>query len=415
MRKFFLDTILCTAFIFSLIGLFSSITYFRVFDLFDPVGEMFSDFELTDMVMSNIRDVPEASEDIVIVNIGHLDRAGIAEQISILSAYQPAVIGVDITLETRKTYAEDSLLIAVLKRHNNVVVGDKLVDFNMESNQFDSLLRPEKRLAQEVQFGFVNLVTDAANQDDLKACRVINTHQTVNGKRHLAFPVKLAQFKDSLAVQKLLARDSELETINYKGNIMGMSNFGTRYYVLDVADVFDQNFTPDLIRDKVVIMCFLGAYLGDRQTRTDLYFTPLNERYVGKAEPDMFGGVIHANVISMILEDDYIGEMSATAGVTLAVCLGLINVFLFKIVYGALPHWYDGLTKVFQLLEVMVLASLMIWLFNSYTYKINVTLSIIVVALSGDSIEVYHGVIKNLFDKERRKSLFKINKGFLEA
>ena len=74
-----------------------------------------------------------------------------------------------------------------------------------------------------------------------------------------------------------------------------------------------------------------------------------------------------------------------------------------KIVYGAMPKWYDGITKIFQLFEVLVLATLMIYLLLIYNYKADFTLAMIVIALSGDSLEVYHGVVKNLFSKERRK------------
>lgn len=56
----------------------------------------------------------------------------------------------------------------------------------------------------------------------------------------------------------------------------------------------------------------------------------------------------------------------------------------------------------------------MIALFDWYTYKVDFTIALIVIALSGDSIEVYHGVVKNLFDKKNRKELFKINWQFLK-
>ena len=66
MRRFILDTFLCTAFIFGLMGLFASLTYFKVFELFDPIGEMFADFELTDIVFSQLQDDPIADDRIVI-------------------------------------------------------------------------------------------------------------------------------------------------------------------------------------------------------------------------------------------------------------------------------------------------------------------------------------------------------------
>ena len=107
--------------------------------------------------------------------------------------------------------------------------------------------------------------------------------------------------------------------------------------------------------------------------------------------------------------------MSHNTEIALVIFFCLFNVFLFKIIYAAMPKWYDGITKVFQLIEVMALATLMIFLLSKYNYKADFTLLIIVIALSGDSLEVYHGVVKNLFSRERRRDLFKINHRFWEA
>lgn len=140
----------------------------------------------------------------------------------------------------------------------------------------------------------------------------------------------------------------------------------------------------------------------------------MNENYVGKAKNDMFGGVVHANIISQILDDEPIDQMSENAQIALAIFFCLFNVFLFKIVYAAMPRWYDGITKIFQLIEVMGLATLMIYLLLVFNYKADFTLAMIVIALSGDSLEVYHGVVVNLFSKDRRKEVFKINRRFWE-
>ncbi|MEP1094093.1 MAG: CHASE2 domain-containing protein [Cyclobacteriaceae bacterium] len=416
MKKFILDTVLCSFFIFGIIGLFASITLFKVFDVFDPIGEMFSDFELTDIVFSKLREDPIADENIVVVNIGYLNREGLARQIEILRQYKPAVIGVDVRLDEPKTWEEDSALVRVLSQTPNVIMGEKLVNLNEKTNEFDSTLKPLPHLAQNMGLGYVNLITDAKTQDDLKMCREFTPSQMVKGKVKYAFPVRLALAMDSVKTNNFLSRGKEVEIINYKGNVMSFtsSKYGMKYFALDVNDVLEENFTPDIIEGKVVIMCFMGQYLGDVLTRDDFYFTPLNERYVGKAEHDMFGGVVHANIISQILDEDHIDSMSDRSALFLAILLCFVNVFVFKMVYGALPKWYDGITKLLQLAEVFFLATLMIYLFYSFNYKADFTLAMIVIALSGDSIEVYHGVIKNLFNKEQRRSIFKINRTFLK-
>ena len=416
MKRFILDTILCSAFIFGIMGAFASLTFLNVFDAFDPIGEMFADFELTDIVFSQLQEDPIADERIVIVNIGELPREGIARQIEIINKYKPKVIGLDVMLDARKEWPEDSALTRVLSETPNIVIGEKLIDYNEETSEFNMTIKPEDHIVQNSLLGYVNLITDARTQSDLKMCREFTPSEQVAGETRYAFPVRLAYAYDSAKTEKFLARGNDMEVINYKGNIISFSaaQYGMKYFALDVYDVFDENFTEDLFKDKIVIMCFLGSYIGDTETTEDFYFTPMNENYVGKAKNDMFGGVIHANIISQILDEEPIDRMSENAQIALAVFFCLFNVFVFKIIYGAMPRWYDGITKIFQLIEVAGLATLMIYLLLSFNYKADFTLAMIVIALSGDSLEVYHGVVKNLFSKERRKEVFKINRRFWE-
>jgi len=48
-RRFWGDVILGTVFILALMGLFASATAFKVFDLFDPIGDALGDMEFTDI------------------------------------------------------------------------------------------------------------------------------------------------------------------------------------------------------------------------------------------------------------------------------------------------------------------------------------------------------------------------------
>lgn len=397
-------------------GLFASVTLFKVFDLFDPIGDMFSDFELTDIVFSQLQEDPIADDRIVMVNIGELSREGIARQIEIINKYNPAIIGLDAMFDEPKQWAEDSALTRVLSTTPNIVIGEKLIGYNEEKQEFEMTIKPEEHIVQSAQLGYVNLITNARSQEDLKMCREFTPSEKVAGEERYAFPVRLAYAYDSVMTDKFLSRDNDVEVINYKGNIMSFSSaqYGMKYFALDVFDLFEENFTEDLLKDKIVIMCFMGRYLGDTETTEDFYFTPMNENYVGKAKNDMFGGIVHANIISQILDDEPIDQMSQRTGIVLAVLFCLFNVFLFKIIYGAMPKWYDGITKVFQLIELVGLSTLMIVLLLKFNYKADFTLAMIVIALSGDSLEVYHGVVKNLFSKQRRREILKINRRFWE-
>ncbi|MEQ9305416.1 MAG: CHASE2 domain-containing protein, partial [Marinoscillum sp.] len=234
----------------------------------------------------------------------------------------------------------------------------------------------------------------------------------VGGDRRLAFGVQMAAAYDSAAAAEFIERNNEIEVINYRGNVLdyGATKFGNKYYALDVPDVFNENFTPDLIEGKVVMFCYLGRYLGDRESLEDKFYTPLNEKYIGRAFPDMYGGVVHANIVTMILNRDYINVMNENAGYIFAIVLCFLNVALFSLIYKKIPKWYDGITKLFQLVEIAVLVYGVIYVLELYSFKADIAIATFAVAIAGDSLEVYYGVVKNSFTKEGRKSLFKVDK-----
>ncbi|MBV6640336.1 MAG: CHASE2 domain-containing protein [Cyclobacteriaceae bacterium] len=410
-RKFWLDVILATMFIFGMMGALNSFTAFKIFDVFDPIGEAFSDMEVTDIVFSQLRDEPVADDRIILVNMGTLPRPDIGIMLQIISQYNPKVIGMDSFFYFPKDSIGDSVLEEGFASVENLVMASKLLH-NPETDRFDSIAYSWPQFAMYGDPGFANLVTDAEVQEDLKMCREFVPQQVALGENQHSFAVKLASYYDPEAAARFLERGNEVETINYRGNVLdyGATKFGTKFFALDVQDVFEENFTRDLIEDKIVIFCYLGDYLGDRRAIEDKYFTPLNEKYIGRAYPDMFGGVIHANIVSMILNEDYIDAMNDYSEIILAIVLCFLNVALFSLIYRRIPRWYDGITKLFQIIEMGFLVYIMIVVLDQNSFKIELGLALFAVGISGDSLEVYYGVVKNIFTREGRRSLFKIDK-----
>ncbi len=417
-RKFWLDTILGTAFIFGLMGFFGSVTAFNIFDMFDPIGDAFDDMEFTDIVFSQLRDDPVADDRVILVNISDLGRADIGMMLQIISGYNPACIGIDSFFYEPRDEEDtvgvmgDMMLMEGLASVENLVLAEKLL-FHESDPEKDSLAFSWEGFNQFADANaFVNLLTDAEEQEDLKMCRKFLPKHDINGEQRVAFAIKMASYYDSAAAAEFLERENVEEMINYTGNVLdyGATKFGTKFFALDVPDVFNENFTADMIEGKVVMFCYLGKYLGDRESLEDKFYTPLNEKYIGRAFPDMYGGVIHANIISMVLNRDYINYMSDTVGNLFGILLAWLNVVLFSWIYKRIPKWYDGMTKLFQLLEVTVLVFLLIYTMEAFSYKLELTWGMVAVALAGDSLEVYYGVVKNAFTKEGRKSLLKMDK-----
>ena len=416
MRKFWIDCVLATVLVFlSIWGLFG-ITQLQVFNAFDPIGQALSDVELTDYVFSTLREDPDVDQNIVIVNIGNLSRRQIGEQIQIISKYGPKVIGIDGFFDCSKGLRDtincpqlrdtfgNLMLSNAIQEAGNVVLVTKVLqaDTLLPADVYDSLRRSDSLFtAPAIREGYANLDTDAAFQDDVKTCRLFNPKLDIKGKPHYAFAVELAMEYDSIQTQEFLQRNNYSEVINYKGNvydIFGSTNYPQMFYTLDVEDIASENFVPEMIKDKIVIFGFLGEFLGD-PSWDDKFYTPLNKKLAGKANPDMFGAVVHANIVSMILNKDYVAQMAEWQEVAMAIILCLLNVALFSLINTNLPLWYDGITKLLQLIQLVLYSALMVMIFAWYSFKFNVTLTLAAVALVGDVYEVYMSVFKNLYYK----------------
>ena len=213
-----------------------------------------------------------------------------------------------------------------------------------------------------------------------------------------SFPTLLAHIYDSNAVKKYLARNNDTEIINFEGNIDTRqdgvsSNSKITYYTIDAEQVLNKEFVPDMIKDKIVIMGYLGPNLSESDW-TDKFFTPLNLNYVGKTYPDMYGVVVHANVVSMILRGEFIDEMNSTLNWTLSLILIFLNVWFLTFCFHTLKDWYDGGSNIVTLLLVCFLMFLVVYVFNKYNYKIDVSYLMVATFLSGNLIEIYQGVLK---------------------
>lgn len=121
---------------------------------------MFKDFELTDIVFSQLQEDPIADDRIVIVNFGVIPREGIARQIEIINKYNPKVIGLDATFGLNLTWEEDSALVRVLSETDNIVLAEDL-QFDYMTGEPVTPLLPPMHIMQDNHLGFVDLITSA--------------------------------------------------------------------------------------------------------------------------------------------------------------------------------------------------------------------------------------------------------------
>jgi len=418
MKRFWFQSFTITAFVFFMLWGANKVTDFKLFQAFDSMGQALRDFELTDYAFSNLRPDFSVDERIVLVNIGNLSRREVAQQIQMISQYKPRVIGFDgffncegglrdsVNCPQLLDTLGNLMLSSAIQDVPNFVLATKLLQTDslaqFDSNVADSLEYSDPIFNDYAHHGFVTLPTDATYQEDVKQCRSVYPRRIVQGEEELAFSVRIAMQYDSVKTKKFLARGKEEELVNFKRNIevrqlrlnslkndeTSSSNFGTQYYVVDAYDMLEENVLPELFRDNIVMMGFLGDYVGDPSWE-DKFFTPLNKIVGGRANPDMFGLIVHANIVSMILDEDYINTIADWAKYVIAFLICFLTVALFILIDKNLPAWFDALSVTIQLVELLLISFVIIFAFAWWNLKLDLTVAIAVSALVGPSYDIF--------------------------
>jgi CHASE2 domain-containing sensor protein len=439
MVKFWLQCAYVTIFVFLMLWSVSKITDFKLFTAFDPVSQALGQFDLTDHAFSNLRPIPNPDERVVLVNIGNLTRREIAQELQIINKYKPRVIGIDsyfncegglrdsINCPALLDTLGNLLLSDAMQQARNVVLVSKLLPKTLTAKNpdadhfYDSIEYSDPLFSDFASNAFANLPTDANYQEDIKQCRSLIPSYTVNGKIQYAFSVQLAMKYDSLKAMKFLARNNDEELINFRGNAetvdvrlktlqnqeLEQSHFRLLCYDIDVKDIMSENFDAKLFKDKIVIMGFLGDHFGDPAWE-DKYFTPLNKSVAGRANPDMFGPVIHANSVIMILNEDYINQLEDWQKYFIAVLLCFFTVALFMVIDDKLPIWFDAMSVLIQVFQIVIISALIVFCFVEFSFKLELTIAMGVSALVGPCYDIFKSVqreIESRLTKRRERVL----------
>jgi CHASE2 domain-containing sensor protein len=353
----------------------------------DPVKKSISDFDVYDIVFSKIREEQKADTNIVLVNIGNLSRYDIARQVNVLNSYKPKIIAIDAMFEVEKEPYIDLVLASAFSHCPNLVLVSRLDEYDEKKDDFDTLITSINLFNQYASNGFANLPTD--ERASFKTVREFRTSANVDGETVPLFATKVVEKYDSAAFKFFENRKKGTEIINYIGNY-------SKFYYLDHYQVLSGNEDLSFIKDKIVLMGFMGI---DFNTRTfeDIYFTPLNAKYAGKSFPDMYGVVIQANIISMILNKNYINVMPQWISILIAVFLTYISAYVIYNVRKNLKDWFWAITKFYILIVSLLNLFIGVMLFHHFSYRMNLTLALAVVVLSGTIVGMYQIYIVNLF------------------
>ncbi|MGD1896190.1 MAG: CHASE2 domain-containing protein [Phormidesmis sp.] len=228
--------------------------------------------------------------------------ATLAQLVTVLKQYQPAVIGLDIYRDIPVEPGHE-LWTQVMMTTPNLVGVEKGVGRTVTA---------PPQLAEQAQVALTDVLVDA----DGKVRRGLLSHDNAAGESRYGLGAELAvRYLDAQAVDQEVLDEQQKKyrlgqavlrpfrsnsggyirtnaggyqlLINFRGHIQA-------FHQVSLTAVLNNQLDPDLVRDRVVIIGAIAPSLND------LFYTPYSSRIVGTPEATA-GMVVHANITSTLL------------------------------------------------------------------------------------------------------------------
>src|SRR5690606_39716695 len=118
--------------------------------------------------------------------------------------------------------------------------------------------------------------------------------------------------------------------------------------------------------------------------------------------PDMNGVMIHANIITMILDGSYVKKVPSWITWTLAIILTWLHISLFIDYYIDNHIWFHLVAKIAQLVSAIFFVYLGLFLFNRFTVKLDMSVTVLAIILAIDVLYFYEAFTQWMHKKDRK-------------
>jgi hypothetical protein len=369
------DTIFATIWVFIFIVVLGTIPI--NFYFLNPIKLALKDFEFNDITYSKLGKAKLGAgknsrfdNRIVVINIAHADREGIAMLIEKTASMGPKVMGLDALFYGPGDPSQDSILSYTLRKHTNLVSAAKLVF----SNQGDTISFTGNYF-KAAKYGHVNFFNE-----EVTTTRYFDPFERdYAGNVIPCFSTAILEDFDHKAYERLMKKNADKVLINY-------SRKQEQYLIIQPDDLLMGNIEDSAIRGKIALLGYINESPYDIE---DKKFTPLNEKFVGKSTPDMNGIIVHANIISMALDDNYIKKLPSWVNWLVAVLIAWLHMSFFIRYYLENHIWFHLVAKIAQLLSAIFFVYLGMLVFDKYNIKLDMKYSLIAIALAVDVIYFY--------------------------
>lgn len=389
------DTIFATIWVFIFIVVLGSIPI--NLGVLNPVKLGLKDFDFNDMAYSKLgkADIGEGKNKkfdnrIVIINIGQADREGLAMMIDKAGTMNPKVMALDVLFYSEKDPYQDSLLTEVFRRNKNLIAAQQLL---LSGPDGDTIVTAGDHIKTASEYAYVNLFTDS-----LSSVRYYEPFEKdFKKKLYKSFTSAIVQAYDTTAYKKLKKRGNSKTHINYSRSLI-------QYQVIQWEDLMAGVADSSALSGKIVLFGYISS---NKDDISDKFFTPMNPRFYGKSVPDMNGIVVHANILSMILDDNYIKKLPSWAGLLIAVLVCWLHMSFFIRYYLESHIWFHLVAKILQVASAIFFVWLGIYLFDKYRLKVDLKLSMITIIMAVDVIYFYEAWAVWMHKKFNYKTVFK--------
>ena len=383
-RDGFFNTVLSLLICYLLSLLFFSTSFFN------PLSKALKDFSFLDVYYAERLD-PKQNVDthIILVNVAHKTRSELALALQKVLRSKPKVVGFDVILKEFEETSTDTLLAYLLNQKN--VVATRIIQPDSSDISNHSFFNTGGTS------GFANFNFDSNNS----VIRDFNGVYNLNGKPQVAFTTALAKKYISAGVWKangIETKVSKTRVINYQGGL-------NRYLNLTIDEILNLE-DLSLLRGKAVLFGYLGSPTANHFDIEDKHFTPLNQITAGKSVPDMYGLVIHANILSMLIDNDFMYKVPQFWFLAL--------LFLFSFMASIYFIWLDTRLKLsyrtVRKAVLFIFSVLFIWI-TLLLFKRGIILKsapiIAVAVFSAGFVKYYKHLVGYIKTKRKFKSYIK--------
>ncbi len=390
------DTIFATIWVFLFIIILGSIPL--NLGSLNPIKLGLKDLDMNDMSYSKLgkaQNTPIDTSNIVVINIGQADREGIAAIINKTALFKPKVMGLDVIFNGPRDAAKDSLLREAIQRNKNLVVAVKI-----ETDSSDKLIPSENFFLNNASYyGYVNFPNE-----DKETVRYYFPFKKDDHDKQIVLPSfssALIKLYDTTAYNKIKRKADSKVIVNYTRNVTERKK---QYLVIEGEDLLMDNIDSSAIEGRIALLAYVNLSPNDIE---DKKFTPMNEKFAGKSHPDMNGIFVHANIISMVLEKNYVKKLPSWVNWLISVLVCWLFMSFFIRYYLESHIWFHLVAKIIQVASAILFVWIGIHLFDRYRLKVDLKMSLLVIIMAVDVIYFYEAWAVWMHKKFNYKTVFK--------